>query len=147
MTRPRRGIGQYVEQWHGRAEAAVNLALQAVGISQECLDIARMLRHDPPVWLNLMTVYHRLKLGMEKSGELEIGMSSIQPFPGEWGCLGISWTYWKMIIGGLHFGVVTDRFLCFSGFSAPTLLQMLSSQSTLFAMSWSFCFGDCLTQV
>ena len=29
------------EEWHGRAEAAVNLALQSAGISQECVDIAR----------------------------------------------------------------------------------------------------------
>ena len=48
------------EVWHGRAEAAVNLALQSAGISQECMDIARMLRHDPPVRPILMTAYHRL---------------------------------------------------------------------------------------
>ena len=48
------------EVWHGRAEAAVSLALQSVSITQECWDIARMLRHDPPAWLILMTAYHRL---------------------------------------------------------------------------------------
>ena len=48
------------EVWHGRAEAAVNLALQTAGISQECMEIAQMLRHDPPVRLILMTAYHRL---------------------------------------------------------------------------------------
>ena len=36
------------EQWHSRAEAVVNLQLQQVGISQECWDVARMLRHNPP---------------------------------------------------------------------------------------------------
>ena len=45
------------EQWHSRSEAAVNLQLQSVGISQECWDLARMLRHDPPVRLILMTAY------------------------------------------------------------------------------------------
>ena len=48
------------EQWHSRAEAVVNLQLQRVGISQECWDLARMLRHNPPVRLILMTAYHRL---------------------------------------------------------------------------------------
>ena len=48
------------EQWHSRAEAVVNLQLQHVGISQECWDLARMLRHNPPVRLILMTAYHRL---------------------------------------------------------------------------------------
>ena len=47
------------EQWHSRAEAAVNLQLQNVGITQECWDLARILRHDPPVRLILMA-YHRL---------------------------------------------------------------------------------------
>ena len=45
----------------GMVVTAVNLALQSVGISQECWDIARMLRHDPPVRLILMTAYHRLR--------------------------------------------------------------------------------------
>ena len=35
------------EQWHSRAEAVVSLQLQHVGISQECWDLARMLRHNP----------------------------------------------------------------------------------------------------
>ena len=48
------------EQWHSRAEAVVNLQLQHIGISQECWDLARMLRHNPPVRLILMTAYHRL---------------------------------------------------------------------------------------
>ena len=48
------------EQWHSRAEAVVNLQLQHMGISQECWDLARMLRHNPPVRLILMTAYHRL---------------------------------------------------------------------------------------
>ena len=48
------------EQWHSRAEAVVNLQLQNVGISQECWDLARMLRHNPPVRLILMTACHRL---------------------------------------------------------------------------------------
>ena len=48
------------EQWHSRAEAVVNLQLQHVGISPECWDLARMLRHNPPVRLILMTAYHRL---------------------------------------------------------------------------------------
>ena len=48
------------EQWHSRAEAVVNLQLQHVGVSQECWDLARMLRHNPPVRLILMTAYHRL---------------------------------------------------------------------------------------
>ena len=48
------------EQWHSRAKAVVNLQLQHVGISQECWDLARMLRHNPPVRLILMTAYHRL---------------------------------------------------------------------------------------
>ena len=48
------------EQWHSRAEAVVNLQLQNVGISQECWDLARMLRHNPPVRLILMAAYHRL---------------------------------------------------------------------------------------
>ena len=46
------------EQWHSRAEAVVNLQLQHVGISQECWDLARMLRHNPPVRLILMTAVH-----------------------------------------------------------------------------------------
>ena len=48
------------EEWHTRAEAAVNLALQHAGISSECMDLARMLRQVPPVRLILMTAYHRL---------------------------------------------------------------------------------------
>ena len=48
------------EQWHSRAEAVVNLQLQHIGISQECWELARMLRHNPPVRLILMTAYHRL---------------------------------------------------------------------------------------
>ena len=48
------------EQWHSRAEATVNLQLQHVGATQECWDLARMLRHNPPVRLILMTAYHRL---------------------------------------------------------------------------------------
>ena len=48
------------EHWHSRAEAVVNLQLQNVGISQECWDLARMLRLNPPVRLILMTAYHRL---------------------------------------------------------------------------------------
>ena len=48
------------EQWHSRAEAVVNLQLQHVGISQECWGLARVLRHNPPVRLILMTTYHRL---------------------------------------------------------------------------------------
>ena len=48
------------ERWHSRAEAVVNLQLQQIGISQECWDLARMLRHNPPVRLILMTAYHRL---------------------------------------------------------------------------------------
>ena len=48
------------EHCHSRAEAVVNLQLQNVGISQECWDLARMLRHNPPVRLILMTAYHRL---------------------------------------------------------------------------------------
>ena len=48
------------QQWHSRAEATVTLHLQTVGISRECWDLARMLRHDPPVRLILMTAYHRL---------------------------------------------------------------------------------------
>ena len=48
------------EEWHDCAEATVTVQLQAVGIPADSWDLARMLRHDPPVRLILMTAYHRL---------------------------------------------------------------------------------------
>ena len=66
------------EQWHSRAEAVVNLQLQHIGISQECRDLARMLRHNPPVRLILMTAYHRLLPTRSEKKMIYISMSRIQ---------------------------------------------------------------------
>ena len=60
------------EQWHSRAEAVVNLQLQHVGIRQECWDLARMLRHIPPVRLILMTAYRRLLSESPEGVETEL---------------------------------------------------------------------------
>ena len=74
------------EVWHGRAEAAVNLALQSAGISQECVDMARMLRHDPPVRLILMTAYHRL-LPYQSREEEELQQYVKEPPVGDQGAV------------------------------------------------------------
>ena len=74
------------EEWHGRAEAAINLALQSVRISQECLDIARALRHDPPVRLILMTAYHRL-LPYQPREEEELQQYVKEPLAGDQGAV------------------------------------------------------------
>ena len=74
------------EAWHGRAEAAVTLALQTAGISQECMDIARMLRHDPPVRLILMTAYHRL-LPYQSREEEELQQYVKEPPVGDQGAV------------------------------------------------------------
>ena len=74
------------EEWHGRAEAAVNLALQSLGISQECLEVARMLRHDPPVRLILMTAYHRL-LPYQSREEEELQQYVKEPVVGDQGAM------------------------------------------------------------
>ena len=74
------------EQWHGRAEAAVNLGLQPVGVSQECLEIARMLRHDPPVRLILMTAYHSL-LPYHSREEEELHQYVKEPVVGDQGAV------------------------------------------------------------
>ena len=74
------------EEWHGRAEAAVNLALQSIGISQECLEIARMLGHDPPVRLILMTAYHRL-LPYQSREEEELQQYVKEPVVGDQGAV------------------------------------------------------------
>ena len=75
-----------VEDWHDCAEAAVNFALQSVGISQECLEIARMLRHDPPVRLILMTAYHRL-LPYQSREEEELQQHVKEPLVGDQGAV------------------------------------------------------------
>ena len=75
-TTVRDWTGKMVEElWHSRAEAAVNLALQTAGVSAECLEMARMLRHDPPVRLILMTAYHQL-LPYQSREEEELQCSS-----------------------------------------------------------------------
>ena len=72
------------ELWHSRAEAAVNLALQTAGVSAESLEMARMLRHDPPVRLILMTAYHRL-LPYQSREEEELQQYVREPQVGDQG--------------------------------------------------------------
>ena len=74
------------ELWHTRAEAAVNLALQHAGISTECMEMARMLRHDPPVRLILMTAYHRL-LPYQSREEEELQQYVKEPPVGDQGAV------------------------------------------------------------
>ena len=42
------------EMWHSHVQ------IQSMGILSECWDLARMLRHDPPILLIVMATYHRL---------------------------------------------------------------------------------------
>ena len=72
------------ELWHSRAEAAVNLALQTAGVSADSLEMARMLRHDPPVRLILMTAYHRL-LPYQSREEEELQQYVREPQVGDQG--------------------------------------------------------------
>ena len=74
------------EQWHSRAEAAVNLQLQNVGIAQECWDLARMLRHDPPMRLILMTAYHR-RLPAKPREEDDLAQYVKEPVAGDQGAV------------------------------------------------------------
>ena len=79
--------GKTVEElWHTRAEAAVNLALQSAGISSESMEMARMLRHDPPVRLILMTAYHRL-LPYQSREEEELQQYVKEPPVGDQGAV------------------------------------------------------------
>ena len=86
-TTVRDWTGKMVEElWHTRAEAAVNLALQTAGVSAESLEMARMLRHDPPVRLILMTAYHRL-LPYQSREEEELQQYVREPQVGDQGAV------------------------------------------------------------
>ena len=86
-TTVRDWTGKMVEElWHTRAEAAVNLALQTAGVSAESMEMARMLRHDPPVRLILMTAYHRL-LPYQSREEEELQQYVREPQVGDQGAV------------------------------------------------------------
>ena len=69
------------EERRSRAEATINAQLQAIGIPQECWDLAQMLRRDPPVRLILMTAYHRL-LPVKRTTCISMLKSPLWALPG-----------------------------------------------------------------
>ena len=112
------------KQWHSRAEAAVNLQLQNVGTTQECWDLARMLRHDPPVRLILMTAHHRL-LPAKSREEDDLHQYVKEPVAGDQGAVS---TFQK-----LQLWKNTARRLWQTGGTLPEMMTLMTAFDKILA--------------